>query len=70
MKVAAVLTEAAGRWLAYCEEVDRAGEGATADEAVANLREALMEYFGHAEAVAPPEETQPPSPIEIIVTSG
>jgi predicted RNase H-like HicB family nuclease len=70
MKVAAVLTVAAGRWLAYCEEVDRAGEGATAEEAVANLRQALVEYFGQPEAVAPPADTPPPFPIEIIITGG
>jgi predicted RNase H-like HicB family nuclease len=69
MRVAAVLTAAAGRWLAYCEEVDRAGEGATAEEAVANLRQALLEYFGQAEAVAPPADAVPPSPIEIVITS-
>ncbi|HEV3193936.1 MAG TPA: hypothetical protein VGY54_25700 [Polyangiaceae bacterium] len=67
MRVAAVITLAAGRWLAYCEEVDRAGEGATREEAVANLREALKEYFGQAEAVAPPAETSSPA-IEIVIT--
>jgi predicted RNase H-like HicB family nuclease len=67
MRVAAVLTVAAGRWVAYCEEVDRAGEGATRDEAVANLREALAEYFGQAEAVAPPADTAPLPPIEIVI---
>jgi hypothetical protein len=64
MKVSAVLTQTAGRWVAHCEEVDRAGEGDTPDQAVDCLREALREYFGQAEAVAPPSQ---PSigPIEI-----
>jgi hypothetical protein len=64
MKVTAVLTQTSGRWLAHCEEVDLAGEGDTPDQAVASLRDALREYFGHAEAVAPPSE-QPESSIEI-----
>jgi predicted RNase H-like HicB family nuclease len=68
MRVAAVITLAAGRWLAYCEEVDRAGEGATAEEALANLRKALTEYFSQTEAVAPPAETASPPAIEIVIT--
>jgi predicted RNase H-like HicB family nuclease len=69
MKVSAVLTQTAGLWLAQCEEVDRAGEGKTPDEALASLREALEEYFGQIEAVAPPPSSAlaPPEPIEIIV---
>jgi predicted RNase H-like HicB family nuclease len=66
MRVAAIVSRDGERWLAQCEEVDRAGEGRTADEAIACLREALEEYFGHAEAVAPP--AQPPrESIEIVV---
>jgi predicted RNase H-like HicB family nuclease len=64
MKVTAVLTRASGRWLAHCEEVDLAAEGDTPEQAVAALRDALREYFGHAEAVAPPAE-QPESDVEI-----
>jgi hypothetical protein len=56
MKVSAVLTQTAGRWVAHCEEVDRAGEGDTPEQAVECLREALNEYFGHAQAVAPPSQ--------------
>jgi predicted RNase H-like HicB family nuclease len=59
MKVTAVLTQASGRWLAHCEEVDLVGEGDTPEQAVATLRDALREYFDHAEAVAPP--ASPPS---------
>ncbi len=66
MRVAAILSQVGGRWLAQCEEVDRAGEGRSPDEALASLREALEEYFGHAEAVAPPAQT-PQEAIEIIV---
>ena len=36
------------------------------DGALQNLREALQEYFGHSEAVAPPKD-EPPETIEIIV---
>jgi hypothetical protein len=66
MKVAAILSEVEGRWLAQCEEVDRAGEGATPEEAIACLRQALHEYFGHSEAVAPPS-LPPRESIEIVV---
>jgi len=68
MRVAAILTVAAGRWVAYCEEVDRAGEGATREEAVENLRQALTEYLSQTEAVAPPAETAPVPSIEIVIT--
>jgi predicted RNase H-like HicB family nuclease len=70
MRVTAVLTQADGQWLAQCEEVDRAGEGRTPDEALASLREALRDYFSEAQAVAPPPdgERPPPESIEIIVT--
>jgi predicted RNase H-like HicB family nuclease len=66
MKVAAILSRVGEEWIAQCEEVDRAGEGATPEEALASLRLALEEYFGHAEAIAPPPE-QPHEPIEIVV---
>jgi len=66
MRVAAVVTWDGGRWLAQCEEVDRAGEGDTPEAAVASLREALEEYFGQAEAIAPPQE-KPCEAIEIVV---
>jgi predicted RNase H-like HicB family nuclease len=70
MRVTAVLTQADGQWLAECEEVDRAGEGRTPDEALASLREALKDYFSEAQAVAPPPEGEgpPPESIEIVVT--
>jgi hypothetical protein len=69
MKVAAVLSRVDNRWLAQCEEVDRAGEGATAEEAIASLREALYEYFSSPEAVAPPAQT-PGTSIEIVIVDG
>jgi hypothetical protein len=56
MKVSAVLTQTAGRWLAHCQEVERVGEGDTPEQALAALREDLTEYFRHAPAVAPPSE--------------
>jgi hypothetical protein len=66
MRFAAIVSQVGERWLAQCEEVDRAGEGRTPDEAIACLREALQEYFGHAEAVAPPAQL-PDESIEIVV---
>jgi hypothetical protein len=63
MRVSAVLTQTAGRWVAHCEEVDRVGEGDTPDQAVNCLREALNEYF-ETEAVAPPSDPDI-GPIEI-----
>jgi predicted RNase H-like HicB family nuclease len=66
MRVSAIVTQLEGRWLAQCEEVDRSGEGSTAEEALQALREALQEYFGHSEAVAPPKD-EPSETIEIIV---
>ncbi len=67
MRVTAVLIQTATGWLAHCEEVDRTGEGDTPDAAVANLREALLEYFRQSDAVAPPSEA-PRDPIEIVVS--
>jgi len=66
MKVGAILSQVGDEWLAQCEEVDRAGEGSTPEEALASLRVALEEYFGHAEAIAPPPEA-PREQIEIVV---
>jgi hypothetical protein len=65
MKVSAVLTEVRGVWVAQCEEVDRTGEGPTPAAAVAQLREALAEYFD-VEAVAPPSDAVPTA-IEIVI---
>ncbi len=67
MRVSAVLTRTPELWLAQCEEVDRTGEGRTPDEALASLRQALVEYFD-VEAVAPPSEPVTP-PIEIVVVA-
>jgi hypothetical protein len=69
MKVTAIVSRISEGWLAQCEEVDCAGEGATPELALAELRVALDEYFGHAEAVAPPPEA-PREAIEIVVVDG
>ncbi|MDP8999964.1 MAG: hypothetical protein M3O46_07625 [Myxococcota bacterium] len=69
MKVSAAVSKVEAGWLAQCEEVDRAGEGSTPAEALARLREALAEYFGHVEAVAPPAQS-PHEAIEIVVING
>ncbi len=65
MKVTAVLTQTGERWIAHCEQVDRAGEGSTPALAVASLRQALRDYFGHPEAVAPPIDPPATEEIEI-----
>jgi hypothetical protein len=69
MKVGAILSQVGDEWLAQCEEVDRAGSGSTPEEALASLRIALEEYFGHSEAIAPPAEA-PREEIEIVVLDG
>lgn len=66
MRVTAIVSRTHEGWLAQCEEVECAGEGATSDEALAELRVALDEYFGQAEAVAPPPDA-PREAIEIVV---
>jgi hypothetical protein len=66
MKVSAIVSRTREGWLAQCEEADCAGEGATPERALTQLRVALHEYFGHAEAVAPPAE-EPRETIEIVV---
>jgi hypothetical protein len=69
MKVTAIVSRTREGWLAQCEEADCAGEGATQEQALAQLRVALDEYFRHPEAVAPPPEA-PHEAIEIIVVDG
>lgn len=66
MKVSAIVSRTRDGWLAQAEEVDCAGEGASETEALAELRTALEEYFGSAEAVAPPSQA-PVEAIEIVV---
>jgi hypothetical protein len=70
MKVTAVLTQEGRRWIAQCEQVDRAGEGTTPELAVASLREALRDYFGQAEAVAPPANPPAAEAIDIEIVDG
>ena len=66
MRVTATVTREGSRYFAQCREVDRAGEGATMDEAIQSLRDALTEYFDEVPAVAPPEGPSH-DPIEIVV---
>lgn len=67
MRVSAVITMEGSRYLAQCVEVDRMGEGATEEQAVASLRESLEEYYREVPAVAPPEHPEI-EPIEIVIT--
>jgi predicted RNase H-like HicB family nuclease len=54
-----------GRWyVSQCLEVDVASQGATEEEALANLREALELHF------EPPHATRPPSVRTIEVEVG
>ena len=66
MKVSATMSWTGDAWVAQCEEVDCAGEGATTQEALDELREALTDYFEHPEGVGLPSEP-PREEIEIIV---
>jgi hypothetical protein len=67
MRLTATVRRVGTRFYAQCKEVDRAGEGRTPDEALANLRAALEEYYGEVPAVAPPPHPEI-EPIEIVVT--
>jgi predicted RNase H-like HicB family nuclease len=69
VKFSVLISKVGAGWLAQCEEVDRAGEGCTPAEALASLREALEDYFGQAEAIAPPPQ-QAREPIELVVVDG
>jgi len=54
-------------WVAQTESTDDIGRGRTREEAIADLRLALTDRFGHVEAVAPPP-TPPSRPsIELVV---
>lgn len=51
------LIKDASGYVAECCESEAQGEGKTAKDAVASLREALEERMFRPDAVAPPEET-------------
>lgn len=51
-------------WVAQCLEVDVASQGATEEEALANLKEALELYF------EPPTPTRVPVVREVVVELG
>ena len=53
-----------GKWVAECVEVEAAGEGASAADAVMTLRDVLAERFA-PQAVAPPPSEQTPVEIEL-----
>lgn len=63
MRLTAALTPEEGGFVAQCLEVDVASEGATIEEALANLREALELYF--EDARAPVRASPMIAPIEI-----
>ncbi|HTR37591.1 MAG TPA: type II toxin-antitoxin system HicB family antitoxin [Bryobacteraceae bacterium] len=45
-----------GNWyVSQCLEVDVASQGATEEEALANLKEALELHFEHRQAIRPPK---------------
>lgn len=53
MKLTYRILEEDGRWIAECLEIDAAGEGASAADAVLGLRDVIARRFV-ADAVAPP----------------
>lgn len=53
-----------GKWVAECVEVEAAGEGKSAADAVMTLRDVLAERFA-PQAVAPPSGGQKPLEIEL-----
>jgi hypothetical protein len=63
------LVRDASGYLTECVEVDAAGEGRTAREAVESLRASLEERMFRPDAVGPPPETVP-SPIELALADG
>ena len=65
MRIRATIQHVDGKVCASCLDLEAAGEGATREEALAALREAVSERLS-PEAVAPPPHPQTPV-IEIIV---
>lgn len=63
-KFTAHLWKEGALWVAQCLEVDVASQGATEEEALANLKEALELYF------EPPTPTQVPQVREVEVEIG
>jgi hypothetical protein len=63
----ATVTRDDDAYVAQCNELDLAGEGATPEAAAASLKEALVEHLKEAEAVAPPA-TAANAPLELVVT--
>lgn len=57
MRLTAAVTHEPPRYVARCIEVEVASQGASVDEALANLKEALELYF---EDSAPMEPLEPP----------
>jgi hypothetical protein len=68
MRIRATIQDADGKIRATCLDLEAAGEGATRDEALAALREAVRERLS-PEAVAPPEHSPAPA-IEIVIVEG
>ena len=52
-------------WLATCVESDAMGEGKTEQEAVASLRQSIVERMFRPDAVAPPAQEAPHAPIHL-----
>ncbi|MCL2724304.1 MAG: hypothetical protein FWD69_07695 [Polyangiaceae bacterium] len=69
MRFTYVLVEEVDCWAAECQEADAIGEGITRNEAVASLRQALLERLFRPDAVAPPSEANTTS-IELILLPG
>jgi hypothetical protein len=68
MRIRATIQRADGKIRASCLDMEAAGEGATREEALAALREAVHGRLS-PEAVAPPEHPSPPA-FEIVIVEG
>jgi predicted RNase H-like HicB family nuclease len=65
MKLTVIVEREGGQFSARCREVDRSADGASAEEAIANLRLALERYYTRVRSIAPPEK--PEVHIELVV---
>lgn len=65
MKLTYRLVRDAAGWVAECVETEAAGEGRTEGDAVAALKNALVERLFRPDAVAPPSRPEPAPEIEL-----
>lgn len=66
MKLTYRLVSSPPGWIAECLDTEAAGEGATVEEAIASLRDAIEERLFRPDAVAPPSHPEKPPEIELV----